>query len=232
MKSIFRKRIKLISVILVVLVFLIYFAAQRSRDSGPKCKLPEPTATYALSSELLCGLVVAEEHEGDTYNRDLFKYESDLDSDGNWTRSEILIRDSTVEVRTNWRNGRSYVDTGAWLSPFDGKSYSYSSDVEIDHLVSLKEAWDSGAWRWSTNELQLYANDLEYPTMTVVSISLNRSKGEKDFAEWTPVHAKCWFAQMWVLIKYRWNLTIDADEKESLEEALEGGCGRVKLNLD
>jgi len=226
-----RKRLKIIFVVAVVMIILINFIVQRSQDSDSKCRVPEPSATYALASELLCGLVVEEEHLGVPYERDLFFYGGDLDGDGHWTRSEILLRDSTEEVQTEYRNGRSYIDTGAWLSPLDGTSYSYSSDVEVDHLVPLKEAWDSGAWRWSSGALRQFANDLEYPTLIVISISMNRSKGERDFAEWTPVHAKCWYAQMWILVKFRWNLAIDALEKDALFEVLDGECGNTSLKL-
>ena len=139
---------------------LTYFVIERSNQSEGKCNVPEPAETKISASELLCGLAVEEEYRGDIYNRDLFKCESDLDGDGTWTRSKILIRDLLVDVRTFWKNGHLYVGQGAWYSPLDQKSFLFSADVEIDHLVSLKEALDSGAWSWSPNELQQFANDL------------------------------------------------------------------------
>ena len=232
MKYLSRKRLKYIFLIVVVTIIAVNFIVQRSQDSDSKCRVPKPSATYALASELLCGLVVEKEHIGVPYERDLFFYGRDPDGDGHSTRSEILLRDSTVEVQIDYRNGSSYIVTGAWLSPLDATSYSASSDVEVDHLVPLKEAWDSGAWRWSSDELRSFANDLEYPTLIVVSMSMNRSKGQKDFAEWTPVHAKCWYAQMWILVKFRWNLAVDVLEKNALVEVLDGECGSISLKLN
>lgn len=231
MTSLLCRKNCLIFLLLIALLISLGYLVRSSNNPGSTCKAPNPTDTHAPASEILCGLVQTEEFAGHSFDRDLFKYESDLDSDGHWTRSEILMRDSTVEVHSAWRNGRSYIDIGNWFSPLDGRSYTYSSEIEVDHLVSLKEAWDSGAWRWSTEKLRLYANDLEYPTLTVMSIHSNRSKGEKDFAEYKIDYAKCWFAQMWVLVKFRWKLTVDPTEKNALSVILNGECGKTRLKI-
>lgn len=232
MKYLSGKRFRFVFLTFVVMVIVVNLIVQRSQDSESKCRVPEPSATYALASELLCGLVVEKEHIDVPYERELFFYGRDSDGDGHSTRSEILLRDSTVEVQFDYRNGSSHIVSGAWHSPLDAKSYLASSDVEVDHLVPLKEAWHSGAWRWSSDELRTFANDLEYPTLIVVSTSMNRSKGQKDFAEWTPANAKCWYAQMWILVKFRWNLTVDVLEKSALVEVLDGGCGSISLKLN
>lgn len=231
MLSIKRKPVVIVIFLLICLFLILVFYARKNNDSGTACKPPKFDAKSATGSDLLCGLKVEEEYFGKPYVRNDFRYESDIDNDGQWTRSEILARDSTVEVTTEWRNGRLYVKTGDWLSPLDGRNYLDSFDVEVDHLVALKEAWESGAWKWKPERLKMFANDAQYPTLTVMSIETNRSKGEKDFAEWTPNNALCWYAQMWVLVKFRWNLSIDAAEKYSLSEAFAGDCGSISLKL-
>jgi hypothetical protein len=66
-----------------------------------------------------------------------------------------------------------------WLSPYDGKSYTKDSALDIDHLVPLAEAWRSGAWAWSALQRQNYANDLtESKALVAVSLGLNRQKGD------------------------------------------------------
>lgn len=232
MKYLSLKRFKYILLIVALMIIVVSLIVERSQESDSKCRVPKPSVNFALASELLCGLVVEEEHISVPYERELFSYGRDSDGDGHSTRSEILLRDSTVEVQIDYRNGSPFIVSGAWLSPLDATSYSASSDVEVDHLVPLKEAWDSGAWRWSSDELRSFANDLEYPTLIVVSTSMNRSKGQKDFAEWAPDNAKCWYAQMWILVKFRWNLAVDVLEKNALAEALDGDCGSISLKVN
>ena len=61
------------------------------------------------------------------------------------------------------------------------------SDVDIDHVVALKEAWDSGARSWSSVNRKRYANDLGYSgTLVAVTDNVNASKGDRDVAQWLP----------------------------------------------
>ena len=55
---------------------------------------------------------------------------------------------------------RCTVLAGQWVGPYDGVTTSDPAAVDVDHVVSLKEAWDSGAWSWSASQLSAFANDL------------------------------------------------------------------------
>ncbi len=70
-----------------------------------------------------------------------------------------------------------------WYSPYDGATWTAASDVDIDHMVPLAEAWASGAWAWTTSQRQTYANDLGGPELWAVTDSVSQSKGDKDPAE-------------------------------------------------
>ncbi|MEU2794837.1 DUF1524 domain-containing protein [Streptomyces sp. NPDC007100] len=60
-------------------------------------------------------------------------------------------------------------------------------DVDIDHMVPLGEAWDSGARTWSTAERQAYANDLDDErSLLAIHDSANQSKADRDPAKWMP----------------------------------------------
>src|SRR4051794_14242797 len=76
------------------------------------------------------------------YDRDEFKHWVDADGDCQDTRDEVLAAESLVEV------GGCDVSTGKWFSYYDRQTWTQSSDVDIDHMVPLKEAWDSGAHAW------------------------------------------------------------------------------------
>ncbi|HEX7474251.1 MAG TPA: HNH endonuclease family protein, partial [Candidatus Limnocylindrales bacterium] len=94
-----------------------------------------------------------------------------------------------------------------------------SSKLDIDHVVPLAEAWDSGAYRWDAARRRAFANDLGVSwSLIAVSAASNRSKGDKDPAEWLPPLAsyRCQYLAVWVAIKTRWNLAVDAAEKSAI----------------
>jgi hypothetical protein len=124
------------------------------------------------------------------------------------------------------------ISKGKWVSWYDGRTWTRPSDVDIDHMVPLKEAWDSGARLWSATDRMRYANDLSFgSTLVAVTDNVNASKGERDPADWMPSRAKCRYATQWVRVKYRWHLSIDGREKNKLSPILKGVCGAKRLTL-
>ena len=106
--------------------------------------------------------------------------------------------------------------------------------MDVDHLVALAEAWMSGASAWTADQRRAYANDLGYLwSLQAVTASVNRSKSDKDPGEWLPraVEVRCVYAQRWVTVKHRWNLSVDARERAALDGLLSGGCGDAVLDL-
>jgi hypothetical protein len=70
---------------------------------------------------------------------------------------------------------------GEWLSYYDGKTVTDPSRLDIDHMVPLAEAWDSGAAEWTAERREAYANDLGAEhSLVAVTAKSNRSKGDKD----------------------------------------------------
>ena len=76
--------------------------------------------------------------------------------------------------------------SGTWKSPYDGETWTKPSDVDIDHIVPLAEAWRSGASDWTQDERQELANDLSIAQLIAVTDNVNQSKGDKDPAKWMP----------------------------------------------
>lgn len=152
------------------------------------------------------------------YDRDLFRHWSDPDGNGCDTRDDVLIDERITGAVIGCA-----VIGGAWSSTYDGFRTSDPGAFDIDHVVPLKEAWDSGAWRWNASTRERFANDLDYPgALIAVSASSNRSKSDRDPAEWLPERGLCLYAKTWIAVKFRWRLAVDSREKSELTRILRG----------
>jgi hypothetical protein len=153
--------------------------------------------------------VAAENRAG--YDRAKFRLWVDADHDCRDTRDEVLAAESLVRV------SGCDIQRGKWRSYYDGVVTRSSSTFDIDHLVPLAEAWDSGARRWTAATRQRYANDLgDSRTLVAVSASANRSKSDQDPAEWMPRLGRCTYVRQWVAVKLRWSLKVNPAEKRAL----------------
>lgn len=170
-------------------------------------------------------VAVAEEHIGG-YKRSLFKHWIDANKNGKDTRAEVLIAESLVAV-TFSSTGKT-VSTGKWLSLYDGETWTKASDVDIDHVVALAEAWRSGAWKWTSARRQAYANDLGVPwTLRAVTDNVNQEKSDDDPTYWLPPleSATCLYLTEWVAVKIRWKLNVDSEERQSIRDGwLDARC--------
>jgi hypothetical protein len=145
------------------------------------------------------------------YERAKFRHWVDADGDCRDTRDEVLAAESTVSVRG------CDVQRGRWVSYYDGATTRDASRFDVDHLVPLAEAWDSGARRWNAATRQRFANDLRDPrSLVAVTASANRSKSDRDPGEWMPALGRCTYVRQWVAVKLRWRLTVDRTEQRAL----------------
>lgn len=172
---------------------------------------------------LLEGLAVRAEAERSGYDRGLFKHWVDADGDGCDTRREVLIAEAVTAPAVGSGCGLS---GGSWYSPYDGGTETGTgSGFDIDHMVPLAEAWDSGAADWGPGRREDFANDLGYPdALVAVTARSNRSKADRDPGEWQPpdAAARCWYASAWVQVKTRWGLSVDQREADALRGVLTG----------
>lgn len=167
----------------------------------------------------LVGLRVEPERVGG-YDRSLFRHWIDADRNGCDTRREVLIAESLTPVRVG---ASCSITGGTWFSAYDGVTTTDASTFDIDHLVPLKEAWESGAHAWTNDRRQAFANDLALPeSLIAVSASSNRSKGDRDPAEWMPPRREyhCTYVTSWITVKKAWNLSVDRAEYQKLEQVL------------
>jgi len=178
---------------------------------------------------LVAGLTVATEVRTG-YDRALFPLWIDADGDGCNTRYEVLIAEATTAPTIG--SGCSLTG-GRWYSYYDNAYWTAPADLDIDHMVPLAEAWDSGARSWTTTRRQAYANDLGDPRpLVAVTDNVNQSKGDRDPAEWMPSYssATCRYVNEWVADKTRWRLTVDSAEKSALT-SLAAGCPNTTITV-
>jgi len=159
------------------------------------------------------------------YNRNLFRHWSDDDGDSCNTREEVLIAESRTQAQVDPYGCK--VIAGDWFSEYDGVMHTDPSDLDIDHFVPLKEAWDSGAWAWSASQRQRFANDLsDGRALIAVTAGQNRSKGEKDLSNWLPPRqeALCTYVTSWIAVKAQWRLSMDQSEWGRARNILTNSC--------
>jgi hypothetical protein len=174
--------------------------------------------TSGTSAELLAVLETAAEHSAG-YKRTFFRHWTDADGDGCSTRAEVLI----IEARGTPQVGDDCAVSGSWRSAYDGIITTFPGTFDIDHVVPLKEAWDSGAWAWTPTLRERYANDLgDWRSLRAVTATSNRSKADKDPAQWLPprIAFRCTYANDWIAVKTRWSLRVDPAERAALEDLL------------
>jgi hypothetical protein len=166
---------------------------------------------------VLAELPVAAEHRAG-YKRTLFRIWIDADGNGCDTRHEVLIAEAIVAPTVG---GSCALTGGEWLSLYDGLTFTDPGKLDIDHVVPLAEAWDSGAYAWDAARRKAFANDLDASwALIAVSAASNRSKGDQDPATWLPprVEYRCQYLAVWVAIKARWHLTVDPAEKTAIAD--------------
>ncbi|KAA8642827.1 hypothetical protein EYZ11_005777 [Aspergillus tanneri] len=182
--------------------------------------LPTPPGIPSTSTaqSQLAKLKVAPQGSGDDYDRDLFPHWINQGHECN-TREVVLARDGK-DVK---QDDKCAAVSGTWVSSYDGETVTDSSELDVDHLVPLSNAWKSGASKWTTPQRQDFANDLDNPQLLPASASSNRSKGDKGPEEWKPSLKSfyCTYAKMWVKVKSVYELTITEDEKSALVDMLD-----------
>ena len=178
------------------------------------------------ASEALEELEVAQPGSMSGYSRERFPHWSKA-SDFGWdppqascdAREAALIRDGEgVEVGSGCK-----VTSGTWLDPYTERTYSDPQEIDIDYVVTLAEAWRSGASSWDDGRRERYANDPN--VLLSVEDNANQAKGDKGPEAWKPPNKEEWcdYATRWISIKSKYDLGVDEQEKAALEQML-GTC--------
>ncbi|HEY9327014.1 MAG TPA: HNH endonuclease family protein [Streptomyces sp.] len=160
--------------------------------------------------------VAEEQREG--YQRNLYKHwNKGLDAgDGCDTRREVILSEA---VDRPVIGDRCKLTGGSWLSPYDGVTVTDAGGLDVDHMVPLAEVHDSGGYAWDAARREAYAND-QGSSLTLIAVTAksNRSKADKDPAQWMPPAGgyHCQYTAEWVATKLRWDLAVDDAERQAL----------------
>ncbi|MET3985451.1 HNH endonuclease family protein [Streptomyces sp. PvR034] len=180
---------------------------------------PPAPISAAAARAYLATVTPTAEGSSSGYSRDLFPHWITQSGTCN-TREVVLKRDGVNVVQ----DSSCAAVSGSWYSEYDGATWTAASDLDIDHMVPLAEAWRSGASSWTTAKRQQFANDLTRPQLIAVTDNVNQAKGDKDPAAWLPPRTayRCTYVRMWVNVKQYWGLSIDSAEKTALTNVLNG----------
>ena len=146
---------------------------------------------------------------------------ADVDRNGCDTRNDILKRDLTDKVfRAKTRD--CVVESGTLLDPFSGETINFvrgntsSMEVQIDHVIALSNAWQTGAFQLSIKERTALANDPL--NLMAVKGRLNSQKGDGDAATWLPPlkSFRCDYVSRQIAVKLKYKLWFTAPEKEAM----------------
>ncbi|MFD8737454.1 HNH endonuclease family protein [Streptomyces sp. NPDC059618] len=197
-------------------------AARGAVPSSAALVLAPPAGTDVPLFQALAWVEEAPEGPRDGYSRTQFKHwNKGLNpTDGCDTRKEVILAEALEAPAVG---PKCALTGGRWWSQYDQVWITSASSLDVDHMVPLAEAWDSGAAAWSAARREAYANDQGAPnSLIAVSGSSNRSKADKDPADWLPVPAdRCTYAADWVADKLRWSLTADSAERDALTHLAE-----------
>lgn len=151
---------------------------------------------------------------------------ADVDRNGCGTRDDVLHRDLTG-ITTRVGTHGCVVLSGTLLDPYTHSVVAFrkeqASEVQVDHVVALSNAWQTGAQRWSALRREAFANDpLELLAVTGRS---NQRKGDGDAATWLPPYKpfRCDYVARQVAVKARYGLWVTPAERDAIAQVL-GGC--------
>lgn len=152
----------------------------------------------------------------------------DLDGNGCNTRYDVLV--GSFRKYARYDSESCEIKSGTIYDYYNGKLLKYDKKldsgggIQIDHIVSIGNAWVSGGYNWSDGEWVAYINDEEVliPTYS----STNREKSNKDITEWRPANTNflCAYATRQIDIKRKYDLTVTAEEKTEFKSILKKDC--------
>ena len=162
------------------------------------------------------------------YARSQFPHWSDPDRNGCDARNDTLKRDLTnISYKVGTRECK--VIAGQLLDPFSGKVITFSATkavIDIDHVVALSNAWQTGAAYFDKNKRSQIANDPL--NLLAVDSKLNRQKGDGDAATWLPPSKafRCEYVARQVAVKAKYGLWVTQPEKVAIDKILSTCVGQ------
>jgi hypothetical protein len=183
-------------------------------------------AVQSSAEKLLDSLAVKGRAAKTGYTRDQFGQRwADVNRNGCDTRNDILQRDLTnILFKPGTRN--CVVLSGNLIDPYSGTRIDFvrgnvtSMEVQIDHVVALSNAWQTGAFKLTLEKRTAFANDPQ--NLLAVKGTLNSQKGDGDAATWLPPlkSFRCTYVSKQIAVKAKYRLWVTAPEKAAMKSIL------------
>jgi hypothetical protein len=183
-------------------------------------------ATEVTATSVLSSLPVKGRAAKTGYSRSQFGQAwADVDRNGCDTRNDMLKRDLTnIEFKVKTRE--CVVLSGVLLDRYSGETINFvrgnvtSMEVQIDHVVALSNAWQTGAFKLTLMQRTAFANDPM--NLFAVKGRLNSQKGDGDAATWLPPlkSFRCTYVAQQIAVKAKYSLWVTAPEKEAMTRIL------------
>lgn len=183
-----------------------------------------PTPDWSAVGEALGGIGKTTTERRPGYERDEFGH-GWLDTDGNGcdTRNDILARDLTSRVLDR---DDCTVLSGTLNDPYTGRSIAFergpatSAKVQIDHIVPLALAWEEGAWKWSADKREAFANDPA--NLLAVDGPTNGSKSDSSISEWLPPTEQfhCTYTALYVAVHDKYELAMSDSDRAAAQDLI------------
>jgi len=149
----------------------------------------------------------------------------DVDANGCDTRNDILKRDLKSVIYRGIGED-CVILSGVLTDPYSGETISFlrgvatSSEIQIDHVVALSNAWQTGAFKLNLAQRTAFANDPS--NLLAVKGILNSQKGDGDAATWLPPRKsyRCEYVTRQVMVKAKYGLWLTAPEKAAILKIL------------
>ncbi len=200
--------------------------------------VPAQARTFDVANEItavsvLSSLPVKGRAAKTGYSREQFGQTwADVDRNGCDTRNDMLKRDLTnIAFKVKTRD--CVVLSGILLDRYSGETINFvrgavsSMEVQIDHVVALSNAWQTGAFKLSVVQRTAFANDPM--NLFAVKGRLNSQKGDGDAATWLPPlkSFRCAYVAQQIAVKAKYSLWVTAPEKEVMVRILSACPGQL-----
>jgi hypothetical protein len=194
-------------------------------DSGPPERAVPSRGSPAL--DVLATLPIKGRAPKTGYSRERFG-DGWLTLHGCDTRDRVLRRDLT---RATYLDD-CVVGSGRLEDPYTAAPIRFvrggTSEVDIDHVVALSDAWQKGAQQWSPGRRAAFANDPL--NLLAVDASANRQKGDGDAATWLPPNKafRCDYVARQVAVKHKYGAWVTRAEHDAIARIL-ATCPRERV---
>jgi hypothetical protein len=150
------------------------------------------------------------------------------------TRAQALIRDS-VTAATSTDDKKCTIEKGEWHDPYSGQIFFDDNQVQIDHMVPLKEAYLAGAHTWSRAKRCVYANFTGMKDHLITASNFeNLSKSDKTPENYIPPNKDyvCTYLKNWLTVKLIWKLSMTRPEAMAIKKHMaDYGCKENEMHL-